>query len=222
MELLWSQLFVDTDSPSLCFPCGSAVKESACNVGDNPWVGKIPWRRERLLTPLFWPREFQGLYSPWGRKELDTAEWLTLSFRPSLESYDKPRWWIEYITLLTCPSSQSYSFSSSHVWMWASDHKKGWVPKNWCLQTVELGKTPESPLDCKEIKPVNPKGNQYWIFIGRTDAKAEPPVLCPPHVKSWLIGKDSNAGRDWGQEEKGKTEDEMAGWHHQLDGHEFE
>ena len=85
-----------------------------------------------------------------------------------------------------------------------------------------LEKTPESPLDCKEIQPVHPKGVQSWVFIGRTDAEAETPILWPPHVKSWLIGKDPGAGRDWGQEEKGMTEDEMAGWHHQLDGHEFE
>ena len=93
---------------------------------------------------------------------------------------------------------------------------------NWCFWTVVLEKTLESPLDCKEIQPVHPKGDQSWVFIGRTDAKAETPILWPPHVKSWLTGKDPDAGRDWGQEEKGTTEDEMAGWHHQLDGHDFE
>ena len=97
-----------------------------------------------------------------------------------------------------------------------------WVPKNWCFWTVVLAKTLESPLDCKEIQPVHPKGYQSWGFIGRTDAEAETPILWPPHVKSWLIGKYPDAGRDWGQEEKGMTEDEMAGWHHRLDGHEFE
>ena len=96
------------------------------------------------------------------------------------------------------------------------------IVKNWCFWTVVLEKTLESPLDCKEIQPVHSKGNQSWVFIGRTDAKAKTPILRPPHVKSWLIGKDSDAGRDWGQEEKGTTEDEMAGWHHRLDGHEFE
>ena len=120
------------------------------------------------------------------------------------------------------PSSQSYSFSSSHVWMWELDHKESWMPKNWCFWTVVLEKTLESPLDSKEIKPVNPKGNQSWIFIGRTDAGAEAPMLWPPDTKNWLIGKDPDAGRDWGQEEKGTTEDEMAGWHHRLNGHEFE
>ena len=116
--------------------------------------------------------------------------------------------------------SQSYGFSSSNVWMWQLDHKEGWAPKNWCFWTVVLEKTLESPLDCKEIKPVNPKGNQFWIFIGRTDAKAL--ILWPLDAKSRLIGKYPAAGKDWRQEEKGTTEDEMVGWHHQLNGHEFE
>ena len=105
--------------------------------------------------------------------------------------------------------------------MWQLDHKESWAPKNWYFWTVVLQKTLESPLDCKEIQPVHPKGNQPWIFIGRTDAEVEDPILWPPDEKSWLIGKDSDAGRDWGQEEKGMTEDEMAGGHHWLDGHEF-
>ena len=119
-------------------------------------------------------------------------------------------------------SSQSYSFSSRHVWMWELDYKEGWVLKNWCFRTVVLEKTLESPLESKKIKPVNPKGNQSWIFIGRTDAEAEAPILWPPYMKNWLIGKDPNAGKDWRQEEKGMTQDEMVGWHHRLDGHEFE
>ena len=106
--------------------------------------------------------------------------------------------------------------------MWELDCEEGWVKKNWCFWTVVLEKTHESPLDCKEIQPVHPKGDQSWVFSGRTDAEAESPVLWPPHAKSWLIGKDSDAGRDWGQEEKRMTENEMAGWHHWLDGHEFE
>ena len=113
-------------------------------------------------------------------------------------------------------SSQSYGFSSSHVWKWKSDYKENWAPKNWCFWTIVLEKTLESPLDCKEIKPVNPKGNQSWIFIGRTDAEAETPILWPPHVKNWLIGKDPDTGKDWRQEEKGVIEDEMVGWHHWL------
>ena len=99
---------------------------------------------------------------------------------------------------------------------------KSWVLKNWCFWTVVLEKTLESPLDCKETQPVNPKGNQFWIFIGTTDAEAETPILWPPDAKSWLIWKDPDAGKDWRWEEKGTAEDEMVGWHHQLNGHEFE
>ena len=117
-------------------------------------------------------------------------------------------------------SSQSYGFSGSHIRIWELDHNEGWAPKNWCFQTVVLEKTPESTLDSKEIKPVNPKGNQSWIFIGKTDADA--PVLWPPNAKSRLIGKNTDTGKDWGQEEKVTTEDEMVGWHHRLNGHEFE
>ena len=106
--------------------------------------------------------------------------------------------------------------------MWEFDCEESWVPKSWCFWTVVLEKTLESPLDCKEIQSVHSKGDQSWVFVGRTDAEAETPILWPPHVKSWLIGKDSDAGRDWGQEEKGMTEDEMAEWHPRLDGHEFE
>ena len=120
-----------------------------------------------------------------------------------------------------CPSSQGYGFSSGHVWRWKLDCEESWAPKNWCFWTVVLEKTLESPLDCKEIQPLHSKGDQPWVFFGRTDAKAETPILWPPHAKSWLIGKDSDAGRDWGQEEKGTIEDEMAGWHHRLDAHEF-
>ena len=118
--------------------------------------------------------------------------------------------------------SQSHGFSSSHVWMWELDHKEGWALKNWCFWTLVLEKTLESSLDCKEIQPVHSKGNQSWIFIGRTDAEAETPILWPPEVKSWLTGEDPNAGKDWRQEEKGTTEGEMVGWHHQLNGYEFE
>ena len=117
-------------------------------------------------------------------------------------------------------SSQSYGFFSSHVWMWELDHKESWVPKNWCFWTVVWEKTPESPLDCKEIQPVHPKGNQSWIFIGRTDAENETPILWPPEVKNWLLRKDPDAEKDWRQE-KGMTEDEIFGWHCWLDGHEF-
>ena len=120
------------------------------------------------------------------------------------------------------PSSQDYGFSSSHVWMWELDYKESWARKNWCFWTVVLEKTLESPLDCKEIQPVHPKENQSKIFIGKTGVEAETPILWPPDVKSWLIWKDPAAGKDWRREEKGTTEDEMVGWHHQLNGHEFE
>ena len=120
------------------------------------------------------------------------------------------------------PSSWGYGFSSGHVWMWELDHKESWTPKNWCFWTVVLEKTLESPLDCKETQPVHFKGDQSWVFTGTIDAKAGTPILWPPHAKSWLIGKDPDAGRDWGQEEKGRTEDEMVGWHYWLDGHESE
>ena len=115
-----------------------------------------------------------------------------------------------------------YGFSSSHVWMWELDYKENWVLKNWCFWTVVLKKTLEDPLNSNEIKPVNPKGNQSWIFIGRTDVDAETPILWPSDAKNWLIWKDSDAGKDWKQEEKRVLEDQMIGWHHWLDGHEFE
>ena len=118
---------------------------------------------------------------------------------------------------------KAMGFSSDHIWMWELDYKEGWALKNWCFWTLilVLEKTLESPLDCKEIQPVHSKWDQSWMFIGRTDVEAETPILWPPDAKSWLIGKDPDAGKDRGQEEKGTTEDEMAGWHHRLDGHGF-
>ena len=136
---------------------------------------------------------------------------------PWKESYDQPRQHIKkqrHSFANKGLSSQGYGFSSGHVWMWELDCEERWAPKNWCFWTVVLEKTLESPLDCKEIQPVHPKGDQSCMFFGRNDTKAETPVLWPPHVKSWLLGKDSDAGRDWRQEEKGTTEDEMAGWYH--------
>ena len=109
---------------------------------------------------------------------------------------------------------------NSHVWMWELDYKESWTPKNWCFWAVVLEKTLESPLDCKEIRPVNPNENQSWIFTGRIDAETQ--ILWPPDVKNWLFRKDTDAGKNWRHEEKGKTEDEMVRWHHRLDGHEFE
>ena len=117
---------------------------------------------------------------------------------------------------------QSYGFSSGHVWMWELNYKESWLRKNWCFWTVLLEKTLESPLDCQEVQPVHPKGNQSWMFIGRTDAEAKTPILWLPDVKNWLIWKDSAAGKDWRWKEKGMTEDEMVGWHYRLNGHTFE
>ena len=144
---------------------------------------------------------------------------------PWKKSYDKPRQDIKkqrHYFANKGQSSQNYGFSSSHAWMFRLDHKEVWAAKNWCFQTVVLEKTVESSLDGKEIKPINPKENEPWIFIGRTEAEAEVPILWLPDVKNWLIGKDPDAGKDWGQEEKGVTEDEMVGRHHWLNGHEFE
>ena len=141
------------------------------------------------------------------------------------KSYDKPRQCIKkqrHHFANKGPSSQIYGFSSSRVWMWELDYKESWVPKNWCFWIVVLEKTLESPLDSKEVKPVRPKGNQSWIFIGRTDTEAEAPILWLPDAKSRLIGKDPDAGKDWNQEAKGMTENEMVGWLHWLNGHEFE
>ena len=144
---------------------------------------------------------------------------------PCKKSYDQPRQNIKkqrHYFANKGLSSQSYGFPSSHLWMWELDYKESWAPKNWCFWTVVLEKTLESPLDCKEIQLVHPKGYQSWIFIGKTDVEAETPILWPPDGKSWLIGKGPDAGKDWRQEEKGTTEDEMVGWHHWLNGHEFE
>ena len=143
---------------------------------------------------------------------------------PWKESYDQPR---KHITkqrhhfVNKGLYSQDYGFSSGHVSMWELDYKESWVHKNWCFWTVVLEKTLESPLDCKEIQLVHPKRDQSWVFIGRTDVEAETPVLWPPDAKSWLIWKDPDAGKDGRQEAKGTTEDEMVGWHYQLNGHEF-
>ena len=119
------------------------------------------------------------------------------------------------------PSSQGYGFFNGHVWMWELDYKESWAPRNSCFWTGVLQKTLESPLDCKKIQLAHLKGEQSWVFIGRTDVEAETPILWLPDGKSWLIWKDPDAGKDWGQEEKGMTEDEMVGWNHQVNGHEF-
>ena len=145
----------------------------------------------------------------------DTAPWK--------KSYDQPRQHIKkqrYHFANKGPPGQNYGFSSSHVW-WVLDYKESWVQKNWSFWTLFLERTLENPLGSKEIQPVHPKWNQSQIFIGRTDAEADAPVLWLPDVKNWLIWKDPDAGKDWRQE-KGTMEGELVGWHHQLDGHEFE
>ena len=169
-------------------------------------------------------KQCQTLFS-WAPKsrQMVTLAMKLKDFSPWKKSYDQPRQHIkkqrQYIANKGM-SSQSYGFLSSHVWMWELDYKETWAPKNWCFWIVVLEKTLESPLGCKELKPVNPKWNQSLIFIGRTDAEAL--ILWPPDAKNCLIGKDPDAGKDWRQEEKGTTEDEMVGWHHRLYGHEFE
>ena len=164
-----------------------------------------------------WRAAVHGVAKSWNN-------WVTKQQPPPWNSHDKATQCIKkqrHYFSNKGHSSQGYDFSSSPVWMWELDYKESWAPKNWCFWTVVLEKTVESPLDCKEIQPVHPKGDQSWVFIGRTDVEAETPILWPPDATSWLIGKDPDAGRDWGQEEKGTTEDEMVERHHWPDGHEF-
>ena len=161
-------------------------------------------------TLFFWLQDHCGWWLQlWNYKMLT----------PWKESYDQPRQHSQkqrHYFANKGPSSQSYGFSHSHVWMLEFDYEESWAPKNWIFWTVVLDKTLESLLDYNEIQPVHPKGNQSWIFIDRSDAEAEAPILWPPDAESWLIWKDPDAGKDWRQEEKGSTEDEMAGWHHRL------
>ena len=169
-------------------------------------------------------KQWQPIFS-WVPKSLQiVTSAMKLKDACSLEkSYDKPRQHIKkqmHYFANNSSYSQSHGFSSSHVWMWELDHKEGWASNNWCLWTEVLEKILESLSDSKEIKPVNPKGNQPWIFIGRTDAETEAKILWPPDGKSWLFGrKDPNAGKDWRQDKKWMTEDKMVGWHHQLNEH---
>ena len=141
-----------------------------------------------------------------------------------MKSYDQPRQYIKkqrYYFANKGPSSQSFGFSSSHVWMSELDYKESWVMKNWCFGTVVVEKTLERTLDYREIQPVHPKGNQSWTFIGRTDTEAGTPILWPPDAKDWLVWKDPDAGKDWSWKKKGMTEDEMVACHHWLNGHEI-
>ena len=157
----------------------------------------------KIKRSVFEPVLF-NLYTSWQHMK---------SYLYCLHIYDQPRQHIKkqrHYFANKGLSSQSYGFSSSHVWMWELDYKESWAPKNWCFWTVVLEKTLESPLDCKVIQPVHPKGYQSWVFFGRTDAEAETPILCPPHAKSWLIEQAPDSRRDWGQEEKGTRE--WDGW----------
>ena len=170
-------------------------------------------------------RDFIFSGAPKSVQMVTAAMKLKKTLAPWKKSYDQPRQHIKkqrHYFANKFANSQSYSFSSRHAWMWELDYIESWVQKNWCFSTVMLEKTLESPLDSKEIQPVHPKGNQSWIFIGKTDVEAETPILWPPDVKSWLIRKDHDAGKDGRQEEKGMTEDEMVGWHHWVNGHEFD
>ena len=175
------------------------------------------WRRKWQHTPVFLPGKSQGRWSLMGCRHGVAQSRTRLRRLSSRQHIKKQRHYFSN----KGPSSQGYGFSSGHVWMWELDYKESWVLKNWCFWTVVLEKTLESPLDCKEIQPGHPKGDQSWVFIGRTDVEAETPILWPPDAKNRLIGKDPDAGKDWKQEEKGTTEDEMVGWHHWLNGHEF-
>ena len=167
---------------------------------------------------------FGGLQNPC-RWQLHSWNYTMLGRNhPWKKSYDQPRQHIKkqrHYFANKGPSSPGYGFSSSYVWMWVLDYKESWVPENWCFWAVVLEKTLESPLDCKEIQQVQPKGDQFWVFIGMTDVEAKTPVLWPPDAMSWLIWKVPDAGIDWGQEEKGTTKDEMIGWYHRLNGHEL-
>ena len=173
----------------------------------NEWI-HLPWVPHLKVAKLAFKPTWQShLFQPPCNFGLPNhcrwwlPPWNYKMFAPWKESYDQPRQNIKnqrHYFANKGPSSQSYGFSSGHVWIWELDYKENWVLKNWCFWTVVLEKTLESPLDCKEIQPVHPKGDQSWVFIGRTDVEAETPILWPPHEKSWLTGKDPNAGKDWG------------------------
>ena len=182
-------------------------------------AGRLPWD-----SPIYWKFSISAPYPDVHYRNVILCFHCLLHFSVSLlkigimlfHLYDPRTWYSKGLP------SQGYRFSSSHVWVWELDYKESRMPKNWCFWTVVLEKTLESPLDYKEIQPVNSKRNQSWIFFGRTDAEAEAPILWPPVVNNWLIRKNPEAGKDWRHEEKGMTEDEMAEWHHWLSGYELE
>ena len=173
------------------------------------------WKQWQTLFFFWLQNHCTWWLQPWNLKTL--APWK--------KSYETPRQHIKkqrHYFANKVPSNQSYGFSNSHVWMWELNCKESWALKNWCFWTVVVEKTLESPLDCKEIQPVHPKGDQSWIFIGRTDAEAETPILWPPDAKKWLIGKGPDAGKDWRLQKKVMTKDEIVGWHHRLNVHVLE
>ena len=162
-------------------------------------------------------------YTVHGILQARMLEWVAILFsRGSSQPRDQTQVSRVVGRFFTTSEAKLWFFSSGHVWTWELDHKEGWGPNNWCFWIVMLENTLESLLDCKEIKPVTPKANQPWIFIRRTDAEAQPSSALSSNARSQLIGKDPDAGKDWGQDEKGTIEDEMVGWHHWLNEHEFE
>ena len=208
----------------LGFPGGTSGKENTCQcrrqmrLGLDPWVRKISLEKEVAThsSILAWriPMDrvdWAGIVHGLDKSHTQVGNWTTT--RQIYNKYMLSKWINKHFINIYLYRNKD---TRGHVRMWEWDSKESWALKNWCFWTVVLEKTLESPLDCKEIQTVHPKGDQSCVFIGRTDTEAETPVLWPPHEKSWLIGKDPDAGRDWGQEEKGTTEDEMAGWHHPL------
>ena len=193
------------------------LRAQLCLTVCNPWEVSI------FKCQYLWIGYFQRLLCPWNFPGKNTGVsccfflqriFPTQGLNPCLLILYHWATWEAPSKYWRSPSSQSYGFPSGHVWMWELGYKESWAPKNWCFWTVVLERSLENSLDCKEIQPVHPKGNQSWIFIGRTDAEAETPILWPPDAKNWLIGKDPDVGKDWRQEENEMTEDEMVGWHH--------
>ena len=200
--------------------------EARGEVDDRGWDGWVAsptqWTWVWINSRSWWWTGSSGMLQSMGSQRVG-QDWMTeLNWTdPWKKNYDKPRQHVKnqrHYFADNGPSSQAYGFFSSHVWIWELDHQECWALKNWCFWAVVLEKTLESPSNCEEIKRVDPKGNQSWIFIGRTDVEAEAQIFWPPDAKNWLIRKDSDAGKDWKQEEKGTKEDEMVGWYHQLNG----
>ena len=185
--------------------------------------GAQPLRWLPMISAFFWAGLSDLLLIEYSRS--DVMPLLRLSYshsrRSQLPRFMAGMWRAHVMRDWGLPTIKQVSLKVDHVWVCELDYEECWALMNWCFWTVVLEKTLESPVDCKEIQPVHAKGDQSWVFIGRTDVEAETPIIWLLDAKSWLTGKDPNAGKDWGQEEKGTTEDEMVGWHHRLNGHEF-